>query len=213
MFALTRPTLLGTMLTAQCACGGAGTGPTGNLTGFADRAAAARMMQAELDARSATVRSVMPATGQASFDGFATLEIDPATGPDIDLIGDATLTSDFGTGTVTGQVRALQSDGAAIAGVIDIGTDTSIIGDDVDDNLTSRANDWLATYRGTLTIDGDLYDPEGTLTGQFIGTRTNPANGQSVIRGITGRDDGGYAVVNGRIEEVPAILSIAARND
>lgn len=211
MFPVFRTALLGAMLLNVSACGGAGT--TNNVAGFDDRVDAHRAMAARLDARSATVRSVMPAAGQATFDGFATLAIDPVTGADIDLIGDATLTANFGAGTMTGQVRNLESASTAIAGVIDIGESMSIIGDDEDDNLTNRANDWLATYRGALTIGGDRYAPEGTLTGQFIGTRSNPARGQSVIRGITGRDDDGYAVVNGRVEEVPAVLEIVAEND
>jgi hypothetical protein len=211
MFPVFRTALLGAILVGVSACGGGGT--TNSVAGFADRVDANRAMAARLDARSATVRSVMPAAGQATFDGFATLAIDPVTGPDINLIGDAILTANFGAGTVTGQVRDLQSADAAIAGVIDIGEGMSIIGDDEDDNLTNRANDWLATYRGALTIGGDRYEPEGTLTGQFIGTRSNPTQGQSVIRGITGRDDDGYAVVNGRVEEVPAVLEIVAEND
>ncbi|UWQ98397.1 hypothetical protein K3729_13155 [Rhodobacteraceae bacterium S2214] len=212
MFPMIRIAMVGSTCIVLTACGGAGTGNPQTPTGFVDRVDASRAMQARLDARSATVRSAMPNAGRATFDGYATLAIDPTSGPDIDLIGDAVLAADFGGGTLTGQVRNLESASRPIAGVINIGTGISIIGDDVDDNLTNRANDWLATYRGALTIGGDRYEPEGMLTGQFIGTRTNPANGQSVVRGIVGRDDDGYAVVNGRVEEVPAVLSVVAEN-
>ena len=78
--------------------------------------------------------------------------------------------------------------------------------------MTDRPNAWVADYAGDLSINGDDYDVEGLLEGRFAGTRANPTNGQSPIRAITAVDEGGFAVVNGALEEVPVSIELIGEN-
>lgn len=211
-----------TCLLFAAACGGSNGGS--ELDSFEDRILDAQEEAERIAAIPGTAWAQMPTRGTASFAGSAALIIDPIEERDDDdivVIGDASLTANFGRGSMTGTIDNMQGitnltetdgDMVDVNGVINIGNDLSIIGDDFDDNLTDNPNDWLADYNGLLTIEGDRYEVEGILEGQFVGTRANPASGQSVVRGIIGFDEDGYATVNGQMEEVPAYLEVFGEN-
>lgn len=211
-----------TCLLLVAACGGSD--GDSELDRFEDRIFVAQEEAERIAAIPGTAWAQMPTRDTASFAGSAGLVIDPIQERDDDdivVIGDANLTANFGRGSMTGTIDNMQGitnltetdgDMVDVNGVINIGDDLSIIGDDFDDNLTDNPNDWLADYNGLLTIEDDRYEVEGILEGQFVGTRDNPTAGQSVVKGIVGTAEDGYAFVNGQIEEVPAILEIFGEN-
>ncbi|MBB5722205.1 hypothetical protein FHS72_001829 [Loktanella ponticola] len=222
MSRMTKMSLSVASLVALAACGGSG--GSSSFDALVDRAAEMDKDAERIAKFSGTAFTAMPTSGSASFDGGASIFIDPVfeTDPDdIALIGDVTLTANFGAGTMTGAITNLagltdislnSADVLAVSGEVAIGDSLSIIGDDEDDNLTYRPNDWLADYTGDLTIDGDSYVVEGFLNGQFLGTRVNPTGGQSVVKAVVGFDSDGFATVNGGVEEVDTYVEIFGEN-
>jgi hypothetical protein len=175
----------------------------------------------EVQALSNTAFTDIPVSGAVSFQGFGGLVIENSSeteADDIFVVGDARLTADFDDNTMTGSVTNLLAAEFAgselldISGEIAIGGTESFLGDDVDDNRTNRPNQWYADYAADLIIEGDTYAVEGALTGDFVGTRTAPAEGLSPIRAISAIDDQGFAVVNGAFEEVGVTFEIIAEN-
>ncbi|MDG1377873.1 MAG: hypothetical protein P8P56_12875 [Yoonia sp.] len=168
----------------------------------------------------------MPTTGSATYNGGALIFIDPVFATDSDdivILGDTHLTANFRAGTMTGTIDNLSgatnitmdsTDIRPTSGQINIGNNLSIIGDDVDDNRTNRPNDWYADYAGTVGFDGDSYAIEGAMQGQFVGTRVNPAPGQSPTRGVKGESVSGYAVINNQpeVNEAGVFMQVHGRN-
>lgn len=171
------------------------------------RAAEARVedfvdLQDRIGLLAPTAFTAMPTTGSARFDGGANVVITPSNGSSaINILGDATLTAQFGQGRVTGAVTRMRGASGTtqsnaklfdVGGRIQIGSDESQIGAG---NGLTRPNDWRADFRGNLTTPerGD-WRVDGVLEGQFRGTdpgATNP------IRGIDGRAVSGTAIRNG----------------
>ena len=207
--------------TLVSACGGA---TTPNLAGLETRINSARAQADRINALSGTAFRAMPTHGAATFVGSAGLVIDPVEATDRDdivVVGDARLTADFQNGAMTGRITNMvaatdiTAAGAVVStvnGAIEIGANTSVIGDDFDDNLTNRANQWYADYGGTITVQGVNYAVEGNIDGEFKGTRTKPAAGLSAVKAVVGVDSDGFAVVNGRREEVAVTLEIGGEN-
>lgn len=175
----------------------------------------------EVDALSNTAFSAIPASGAVTFRGYGGLVIETAgatAANDIFVLGAARLTADFDDNTMTGAVTNLLaaefggSELLDVSGEIAIGGTESFLGDDVDDNRTDRPNQWYADYAADLTIEGNTYGVEGALTGNFVGTRVDPAAGLSPIRAISALDDQGFAVVNGGLEEIGVTFEIIAEN-
>ena len=173
-----------------------------------------------------TAWSAMPTTGSAIYNGGAFIFIDPVFATDSDdivILGDTQLTANFRAGTMTGRIDNLSgatnltidnADVRPTSGQINIGNNLSIIGDDFDDNLTGRPNDWYADYAGTVGFDGDSYAIEGNMRGKFVGTRVNPAPGKSTTRGVTGESVSGYAVINNQpeVNEASVFMQVYGRN-
>ena len=211
-------------LVAACSDSSSSAPPTGETDPFdaflaANEAGAA--MSAEVNALSNTAFSAIPSSGAVTFLGYGGLVIEnmeATPDDDIFVVGDARLTADFDDNSMTGSVTNLAAAEAGaselldISGEILIGSNQSFLGDDFDDNLTNRPNQWYADYSGDLTIAGDLYALEGSLTGDFVGTRVNQPEGESPIRAISAFDEDGFAVVNGAVEEVGVAFEIVAEN-
>ena len=213
---LTATALLGLV----AACGGTQSA----LGDFEDRIQVGRDQAARINALPGTAFRAMPTSDSAVFTGSAGLIIDPVAATDDDdivVIGDTRMTADFDAGTMTGTITNMQAatditdnsaDISGVDGIIRIGDNTSIIGDDVDDNLTNQPNEWYADYAGTLEINSDTYQVEGNVSGRFLGTRVTPRAGLSPVRAIVGTDDDGFAVMNGAVEEVPVTLELGGEN-
>lgn len=215
-FSLRLATSLAALLTLT-ACGGNGDTP---LDTFQNRLEADVATGTRLFQTPGTAWGAMPTSGSATFNGSAAIIIDRNINRDADdilILGDTQLTANFGTGTMSGTIdnmtgaTNMTSDSANIhdvSGQISIGGAGSIIGDDEDDNFTSRPNDWYADYYGNIGLNGNTYEVEGSLNGQFVGTRSNPSNGQSVVRGVIGVSDNGSATINGQNEVNEAAVSM-----
>lgn len=187
---------------ALCACGGADVPLTTPppATGFDGQLARGTRLAESLGDLSPTRFTAMPTTGTATFTGVASLFIDPVEATDADdivVLGDMTATADFALGTLRGQVdnlngaTAFTSNGYGeipVGGRLQIGARDSVVGNDADDNRTSRPNDFYADYRGQITLADGTYAVDGTIDGQFIGTRT--ADGVMPIRGLAGFGEG-----------------------
>lgn len=207
------------LLASTAACGGGSTGAVSQAS-FEDRLLDADAQINRVLALSPTAFNAMPDRGTAVFNGSGALLIDPVVGTDIDdifVLGDARLTANFRAGTMTGDITNMQ--GATfnpgnglttfnVGGRIDIGQRESVIGNDVDDNRTNRANEWYADYDGRITTPEGNFDVEGALTGQFIGTRVD--SNLPVTKAIVGFDDSGFAAGGGR--ELPLVLEVVAEN-
>lgn len=165
---------------------------------------------AELTRSSPTAFNAMPTSGRATFKGEGFVYIDPVEARDDDdllLVGDASLTARFGAGTLRGSITNMvggkgetraTAETFNVGGRIDIGENTSIIGDDFDDNRTSDPNDWYADAEGRVTTPDGTFDVKAILEGKFIGTRVNNPNTDITTKGIIGGSDGGFATRNGR---------------
>ncbi|WP_386679263.1 hypothetical protein [Loktanella sp. R86503] len=188
------------VLALLSACGGAGTPVTQAPTGLDAQIAAGERLVNRLDGVAATQFTAMPTTGQATFTGVANLFIDPVIATDADdivVLGDLTTTANFDTGVMRGRIDNLNGATGFTAsgyreipvdGVLQIGGRESVIGNDVDDNRTNRPNDFYVDYQGDITLPDGTYAVDGTLDGQFLGTRT--AEGVFPIRGLSGSGEG-----------------------
>ncbi|WP_089990326.1 hypothetical protein [Cognatiyoonia koreensis] len=137
----------------------------------------------------------MPTQGQARFDGAAAVRFGPDNAR-TRLAGDVSLTVDYATGGIDGQIDRLfgvdgSNDLAEYRGQLRVGDGR--IGVD-------RPNDWSAGYSGTLRGNGDRIVSGGTIRGDFQGTP---------VRTMEGRSDGSdTALVNG--VEMPFRVDIVA---
>ena len=205
------------ILTALSACGGAGGSA---LDQYEARYEADLEKGTALFNTPGTAWNAMPANGSANYNGGAVILIDRDDTNDLDdilILGDTDITANFRAGTMTGTIDNMvgatnitenDADIADVTGEIEIGGSTSIVGDDEDDNFTNRPNDWYADYYGNIGFNGDSYEVEGGINGQFVGTRANPSNGQSPARGIIGESDDGFATINGEYETNEAFVSL-----
>lgn len=199
------------------ACGGNG---GTSLTTFQNRLEADSATGIRLFQTAGTAWNAMPTVGNATFNGSAAIIIDRNSdleSDDILIIGDTRLTANFGAGTMSGTIdnmtgatnmTADSADIHDVSGQISIGGAGSIIGDDFDDNFTNQPNDWYAEYNGNIGLNGNAYEVEGSLDGRFVGTRVNPSDGQSVVRGVIGVSDNGFATINGQYEVNEAAVSM-----
>lgn len=208
MYIVLRLTTSITALATLAACGGGSSGDS-----FESRVGRAEAQLERVVDMSPTGRANMPLVGSATFNGNAGLSI----GEDIAILGDARLTANFQSETMTGSISNMQGASGnnpvtGVNGTITIGGRESVVGDDFDDNRTNAHNEWYADYLGTLQFEGDRYVVEGALDGLFMGNRVNVGPGQSTVRGILGVDEFGYASVNGSREEVPVALVVFGEN-
>ena len=124
----------------------------------------------------------MPATGSATFTGFAVAAFDSAPPPDLLatvgtasvgllLLGDATLQADFGAGTITGEARNFfgreagafaDYEGTIVLRDGEIGVSPTVSG--------SVPNDIRFRYGGSLVGQGNDVTLAGDATGKFKGT-------------------------------------------
>lgn len=211
-------------ITMLSACGGSDTGLQSFQSRYAQDVTAATAVYATPN----TIPRYVPTSGSAVFNGAGALLIDPVEATDSDdivVLGDARMVANFSSSTITGSITNMEAitnpvfqDGNFISGnvsdapgQINIGLEESVVGDDFDDNRTNNDNEWYADYQGNVAVEGDNIFVEGALFGTFVGTRVNPAEGQSPIRGIVGESlDGSYSLVNGN--EVGGFLEVYGRN-
>ena len=184
-------------LAALAACGGTTLPemtPQTPLEAYTTRLTDAGTMAATLSGFDPTAFKAMPTSGDATFKGAGVLFVDPVFERDADdilLVGDAVLNADFAKGRLTGDVTnftgatkftAASATIIPVSGSVKIGGVKSVIGNDVDDNRTDRPNDLYADYRGTVGLPDGQYRVNGTVNGQFLGTRT--ADGAFPIKGL-----------------------------
>jgi hypothetical protein len=144
----------------------------------------------------------MPATGSATFSGFAGFDVQGAR--PVMLTGRATLTADFGNSTITGAATGFEGerngDLTRYAGTIrfvngTIGTSPAVPG--------SVPNDIRFRYEGTLAAPGTEVVVGSDATGKFRGTP---------IRGLlAASSEGAVAEVNG--VTTPAPFAVVAERD
>lgn len=214
LFAFTRLILLLTCLT-----GCLGPSKTAALTQYQTKSLSARDTIEPLEDMNVTKPANMPTTGSATFHGAGRLVIDPdpnQTSDDIRLVGDSTLTADFGKGRVTGSLTNLSGvtdvstvDATPLQahGEISLGDGLSGIGNDRDGQITDRANEWYADYGGQLTFQGETILLGGIIVGDFRGNRTDPIDGQTAVKGMVGYDRDGTATLNGQPVSVTLVVS------
>ena len=171
---------------ALAACGdGSGSTATGTQT-YAERLEAAALLGDRIGGLFNTgftgQPGEMPATGSATFTGFAVAAFDSAPPPDLLgtvgtaevgllLVGDATLQADFGAGTITGEAGNFFGREAGAFGDYEgtivlrdgaIGKDPAVPG--------SVPNDIRFRYGGSLVGQGNDVTLAGDATGKFKGT-------------------------------------------
>ena len=183
-------------LLALAACGGGGGGGGGGgftvptplfsdiPPGFDSRATLFEDATAALDARSNTafigpdVIEGIPDSGEVDFLGL--LYVNAATpGTATELYGQANLTANFGSQTMTGTL-------SDFFGVDRTGTEDAysgslaVTGGVIGKPALAQVNDFAFDYAGTLTGNGEDVTLEGTVDGKF---KADP------IRGLLGSDD------------------------
>lgn len=192
------------------------------LTAFAERSDTGLELSERVNALSGTRFDAMPTSGSGTFSGGASLLLDPdpaALGDGMLLIGDATLTADFGSSSITGDVSGIEGvrgtspervEAFAIADTIAIGGRSSFIGDDPASGTTEAPNAWGADYEGTLSTPLGTLVLDGQLAGRFLGTRINNPNTDFPIKAIEGTNPEETALIDGSV--FPIEFDIAAEN-
>lgn len=110
----------------------------------------------------------LPVVGSATYEGTARIALDPlAGGTGSELIGEAAITADFETATLTGQADGFY-------GTIDGGEVTSFDGtlflsEGAIDTSGSGSEQIGASLNGTLSGGGDTLVVDGGVTGNFLG--------------------------------------------
>jgi hypothetical protein len=136
-----------------------------------------------LVALSTTSEANLPTSGSATFEGQAGIYLDTAL--DLSLVGDATVTADFGQGTISGQATNF------------IGTEGGFTADEYDGTLnlsggrigTGGPSDASGILSGTLTGGGHVVTIDAQMQGGFVG---NPD-----VAGLVLDSTGGTATVDG----------------
>lgn len=179
-------------LTALAACGGGSSGDGGGggdfefPTGYDARLDASRQLNEAANATAPT--AAMPATGSASYNGYAALGGTDGTGTEVDLLGNARLTANFAAGTFGGTVDGFQGrHGSAAVG--DYSGSLAVTGGNIGGIVANGAEAGMA---GTLTRDGTAITVDAGLFGQFNGD-----NAKYLVLGLGGAStvqiDGGAA--------------------
>jgi hypothetical protein len=140
------------------ACGGGGS----DGFGFATRLGAAEEVFSDLEAEVVTPAPSVPAGGTALYRGYAAVVIDDDATSDLVLLGDAEVTADFSTDTITGGADNFEggrdaSDFARYDGALTL-EDGAISGSSIDARLS-----------GTLTGGGNTVVVDNALEGEFRG--------------------------------------------
>lgn len=192
MFRFVLPAMGSLLLLSACGGGGSdGRLPTDLLN---DRVLSGAALATRVDDLGGTAFKEMPTTGAGNFRGVAELTVDRTSKihPDgLNMIGDATMTADFGAGRVTGTVDNFQGVEVgknkpvvayAVDGKVAVGGKASEIG-------AAGPNRFTTDYAGTLAIKGtgDV-DVAGRLDGQFVGTRATAVGTPRVVKGLTAVD-------------------------
>ena len=169
-------------------------------------------MEARVDALSHTAFSAMPTTGSAVYTGFAEVTVPPATGDlanGLMLLGDLSLTADFGAETIQGEITDIQGrmggangaefDAEGIIAVGGAGGGSQIGNAYADPPGSLLPNSWLAAYFGTLQTPMGEMLVYGQVNGQFEGTLVSPPPGVSPVRALAGTDQYTTIVLDGQI--------------
>lgn len=135
-----------------------------------------------------TTPAQMPAVGTATYAGFITGTFDPAPGSTDDILGDATLTADFGAGTVAGNMTNFtSSNGVAMSGSLAL--TNGVIG----------TNTFTSTVGGTLGYGTDTVTIASTTAGGiFLGS-----SAQGLLAGVSGTATMG----SGHVGAIDAVIA------
>lgn len=147
----------------------------------------------------------VPTTGSATFTGsaFVSGTNENNRRETYVLVGDASVTVDFGANAVSGEVTDFrQTETNAVS--TNIGGRLTLDGGEVG---SGAPNNLAFDYEGQVFPDDERIDLDGRLTGKLRGTRPDATGGQSVVKAIDVADDdptmtrGGDAF-NGRVSIV-----------
>ncbi len=139
-----------------------------------------------LSLHSVTSEANLPTSGSATFEGQAAIVVGNPAGPDLSLVGDATVTADFGDGAISGRATDF------------LGTDeTGISADEYDGTLNlsggrigaGGSSDVSGELSGTLASENHVVVIDAPVQGEFYG---NPD-----IVGVALYGEGGIATVDG----------------
>ncbi len=156
-------------LGALQACGSTGEDPatTGELGAtYNDNLDDLIETEARLLALPITSEASLPTSGSATYEGQAGIVLDNPVGLDLALVGDASVTADFGQGTISGEATDF------------LGTDeTGLSMDDYDGSLSlsggqigvAGASDAMGQLSGTLTSDDHVVAIDTQVQGGFVG--------------------------------------------
>lgn len=154
-----------------------------------------------------TLWAEMPMDGTARFDGFGagTIILDAATVDEIAVRGDARVNVDFETGNITGAITNISAANTVeafdVTGSVDLTAGRIGI---------IRPNDLEIDYAGDLNIDQTTYVLNGTMDGDFRGTRTR-ATVRPVTKALQAFDN--RATVTAGADTYDAQFYIIAEND
>lgn len=143
----------------------------------ANQVTAASQVLACVDSLGPTPVANMPTMGSASYNGFATGDIDVSAAPPDTMLADVSLMAMFsaGGGTISGNL----SNFTAASGAV-MSSSLSLSGG------TITGTSITATVAGVLDYDGDTIDINAALIGAFFGS-----SAQAISGGITGTADMG----------------------
>jgi hypothetical protein len=110
----------------------------------------------------------LPVVGSATYEGTARIALDPlAGGTGSELIGEASITADFETATLTGQADGLY--GTVNGGEVTSFDGTLFLSEGAIDAGGEGGDQIGANLNGTLSGGGDTLVVDGGVTGNFLG--------------------------------------------
>ena len=110
----------------------------------------------------------LPVVGSATYEGTARIALDPlAGGTGSELIGEASITADFETATLTGQADGFY--GTVNGGEVTSFGGTLFLSEGAIDASRAGGDQIGANLNGTLSGGGDTLVVDGGVTGNFLG--------------------------------------------
>jgi hypothetical protein len=110
----------------------------------------------------------LPVVGSATYEGTARIALDPpAGGTGSELIGEASITADFETATLTGQADGFY--GTVNGGDVTSFDGTLFLSEGAIDASGAGGDQIGASLNGTLSGGGDTLVVDGGVTGNFLG--------------------------------------------
>lgn len=131
------------------------------------------------------VTSEMPTTGSVEYRGVASFTYDPLPSqddPGVNLFADMTLTADFDTNSVEGQIDSFNSPNGNVSGTVDV-TGGTIISNTMRANGSGTIVDGEDSTVLDLNLAGEFRDEDASVvTGLITGTyETNGAETGAIV--------------------------------